>query len=125
MSTAINEEDVVLEMEPPVYKRRYFMLFLFSLSSMTTAAGWICFAPIFDLIQSYGQSPFTVNYLSISYMILFLPAQYPCSLLMNKYGLRVGLTVGIILTVVGAWLRCLINSSFSYAIAGQTLMALA
>lgn len=42
-------------------------------------------------------------------MILFLPAQYPASLIMNKFGLRFGLTLGIVLTTVGAWLRCLIN----------------
>jgi hypothetical protein len=51
-TTAINEDDITVEMkeEPRVYKRRYLMLALFSMSTMTTAAGWICFAPIFDLL---------------------------------------------------------------------------
>ena len=59
-----------------------------------------------------------VNYLSMSFMMLFLPMNFPSVLALDKYGLRVGVLIGIFGTTAGLWLRCLIQQSFWFVIAG-------
>ena len=50
-----------------------------------------------------------------------LPSVYA----LDKYGLRTGVFLGIILTTLGLWVRCLINQSFLTVIVGQTICAIA
>ena len=86
------------------------MLALFSSSTMINACAWICFAPIFSLIQEvYGVSLFTVNYLSWIFMIMMVPVYIPSVIAIDKYGLRTSLLIGIIGTAIGCWVRSLIE----------------
>ena len=62
--------------------------------------------------------------MTLSYLLLFAFANFPSVYMLDKFGLRNGVIVGILLTAVGLWIRCLINTSFLYCIIGQTLMAL-
>lgn len=104
---------------------KWYMLFLFSMCTMISACGWICFAPIFNLVQDlYDVNLLTVNYMSLSYCFFFLPMNFPSTYVLDKYGLRIGLLWGITLTAIGLWIRCLVNYSFWFAIAGQTVMAI-
>ena len=50
---------------------------------------------------------------------------FPSVLALDKYGLRVGVLIGIFGTTAGLWLRCLIQQSFWFVIAGQTVVAFA
>ena len=50
----------------------------------------------------------TVNYLSMSFMMFFLPMNFPSVIALDKYGLRVGVLIGIVGTTAGLWIRCLI-----------------
>ena len=59
------------------------------------------------------------------YMIAFLPVNFPSVAALDKWGLRSGLVIGISLTTLGLWLRCLINVHFAFVIAGQTVLAIA
>ena len=105
---------------------RFCILFLFSLATMMNAVAWICFAPIFSLLQeAYGTRLIAINYLSSSYMIMFAPLNFPSVFVLDKYGLRVGVCLGIILTSFGMWLRCLINQNFYAVLVGQTVCAIA
>jgi len=58
-------------------------------------------------------------------MIFFAPLNFPSVKALDKYGLRVGLIVGSCGTAIGLWVTCLINKSFIYVLAGQTICALA
>lgn len=99
--------------------KRWYMLILFSLCQVTIGCAWICFAPLFDLlVDIYHVDLFTINWLSISYCIIFLPMNFPSTYVLDRYGLRAGLTIGMVGTCVGLWLRILINDSFWYAVAG-------
>lgn len=92
---------------------------------MISAIGWICFAPIFNMIQYvYDVNLLTVNYMSLSFAFFFLPMNFPSTYVLDRYGLRVGVMWGITLTVLGLWLRCLVNQSFWWVVAGQTVMAI-
>jgi len=104
--------------------KRWYMLGIFAFCNITIGCAFICFSPLFSLvIDIYGVSLFTVNWMTISYCIIYLPMNFPSTYILDKYGLRVGLTIGMLGTTVGLWIRCLINHSFWFAVAGQTLMA--
>lgn len=57
-------------------------------------------------------------------MLFYLPMNFPCVYVVEKYGLRWGVIGGIVSTAVGLWIRCLINYSFIFALIGQTVIAL-
>ncbi len=63
--------------------------------------------------------------MSYSYMIMFVPVNFPSVAALDKWGLRFGVSFGIILTTLGLWLRCMINIDFWFAIIGQTILAIA
>jgi hypothetical protein len=58
-------------------------------------------------------------------MIMFAPLNFPSVFALDKYGLRTGVCLGIILTTFGLWLRCLINQGFWIVMVGQTVCAIA
>jgi MFS family permease len=91
---------------------------------MVNAAGWICFAPIFYLCEKiYGIELFAINYMSMIYMVMFLPMYWPVVLVTDKYGLRTTLLIGICGTAFGCVLRVLVNIGFYWAMIGQFFMA--
>lgn len=97
----------------------YYMLFLFCMCGIVNQIGWIAFAPLSSVLQStYGVSIYTINYLSQSFMIMYLPINQPAVLALDKQGLKFGTCIGILLTTLGLWLKCLINQSFTYVVIG-------
>ena len=46
-------------------------------------------------------SLFTINYLGYVFMVVFLPATILAVIGIERFGLRVGLTIGITLTTIG------------------------
>ena len=59
-----------------------------------------------------------MNMMSYSFMVLFLPMNFPCVYIIEVYGLRMGVILGIVTTAIGMWTRTLINVSFTYALIG-------
>ena len=49
---------------------------------------------------------------------------FPSVIVLDKWGLRIGVIIGMFLTTLGLWLRSLVGVSFVYAIIGQTIMAI-
>ena len=69
-------------------------------------------------------SPLIVNMMSYSFMVLYLPANFPCVYVIEKWGLRWGIILGIASTCLGLWIRTLLNTSFNWALIGNIIMAL-
>ena len=63
--------------------------------------------------------------MALSYFLFFFPFNFPSVVATEKYGLRVGVLLGIGLTTLGQILKCFINFSFAFVIIGQTLAAIA
>ena len=93
---------------------------------MINAVGWISVAPVYalvmdvsfvnlplnlvyDLLQLYGVSPLIVNTMSYSFMALYLPMNFPCVYVIEKWGLRWGIIGGIASTALGLWIRTFLN----------------
>ena len=80
--------------------------------------------PNVPLFQVYGVSSLVVNCMSYSFMALYLPMNFPCVYVIEKYGLRWAIVGGIVTTTVGLWMRTLLNVNFMFLAAGQIIMAL-
>jgi hypothetical protein len=59
-----------------------------------------------------------------SYLILYVPMNFPSVTVLDKWGLHIGVGIGIGMTTLGLWIRCLTNFSFAFSVIGQTIMAL-
>ena len=56
-------------------------------------------------------------------MVMYLPVNQPSVLALDKKGLKFGTCIGILLTTLGLWLKCLVNQGFVYVVVGQTIIA--
>ena len=82
-------------------------------------------SPLFSLCEDlYGIKPLMVDLCSYSYMALYLFLNFPGVWFVDKFGLRWGVLVGIVLTTIGCWVRCAINTSFTWVLIGQVIMAM-
>jgi hypothetical protein len=67
---------------------------------------WITFAPLSgSLMERYNVGAFEINFLSIIYMILYIPFVMPAAWLTDSVGLKWGMFAGSVLNALGAWVR--------------------
>lgn len=68
-----------------LYPRRWFILTLLVLYSMSNAMQWIQYSIISDVITKYyGVSSFLVDWTSMIYMVTYIPSIFVGSWLLNK-----------------------------------------
>ena len=63
-------------------------------------------------------SIYVINYLSQSFMIAYVPMNQPAVIALDRKGLKFGVVIGIVMTTVGLWMKCLVNQSFVWVIIG-------
>ena len=81
---------------------------------------WITFAPITsDSAQYYHVSDIQIGILSMSFMIVFIVMSFPASWLIDKYGIRVGVGTGAVLTGVFGLLRGLVKDDYTLLLTAQ------
>jgi fucose permease len=68
--------------------------------------------------NAYEISPTEVNTISLVYMGVYLIINFPSNFIIDKYGCRVGVILGTVLTFVGMWIKCFVNKSFSISVVG-------
>ncbi|XP_066272055.1 heme transporter FLVCR1-like [Branchiostoma lanceolatum] len=89
-----------------LYKRRWFMLLLFSSYSLSNAFQWIHYSVISNIIvRYYSVSILAVDWLSMVYMLAYIPLIFPATWTLDRYGLRVVGLLGSSLNCIGAWLK--------------------
>ncbi|XP_057289612.1 feline leukemia virus subgroup C receptor-related protein 2-like [Hydractinia symbiolongicarpus] len=110
-----------------LYKRRWIVLAVFSLISMTNEVIWISLSSITSIVKAYyNVSYVAVNMLSMIYMIFYVFVIVSAYLL-DKQGLKFTIVIGGALNGIGSCLR-LIGASrdgFVYAFLGNASAALA
>ena len=62
--------------------------------------------------NGYGYGDTAISALGIIYMIMFLILNYPSSLIINKFGLRLAVIIGMSFTILGMLVKLLVNQSF-------------
>ena len=82
-------------------------------------------APISTAVKNaYDVDLAQINIESLIYMIAYVPVNFPANYVIDYYGLRLGVTVGIVLTALGGWLKSFVNSGFYWIYVGQTFCAI-
>ncbi|XP_040916556.1 feline leukemia virus subgroup C receptor-related protein 2 isoform X4 [Toxotes jaculatrix] len=89
-----------------LYKRRWLIVFLFSSYSLSNAYQWIQYGIISNIIMKfYSVEAFAVDWLSMIYMLTYIPFIFPVTWLLDKKGLRVTALVANALNCAGTWIK--------------------
>lgn len=89
-----------------VSRRRWVVVLLFSFYSMCNAFQWIQYGSINNIFMKfYGVSAFAIDWLSMCYMLTYIPLLLPVAWLLEKFGLRTIALTGSALNCLGAWVK--------------------
>lgn len=121
---------------PQVFRRRWIMVFLFAGFSASNAYQWIHLNIIFNVIHRYYneslpgdeyQQHLAIHWLSMVYMLAYIPLILPATWLLDRKGLRVVGILATLLNALGALIKCaaIDPSRFPVLMLGQTVCALA
>jgi FLVCR family feline leukemia virus subgroup C receptor-related protein len=99
---------------------------LYFIANGISAAMSTTFSPISNSLQTYySASENTIFYLNSVYMIYFLIVNFFANYSIDKYGVKNSVNLCLVLTLVGAWLRIMIQKKLVILLLGQTIMACA
>ena len=118
-------ETNVEEQSYETYSYRWVILGLFMLNAIMTQINWITFAPIAtELEGDLHTTEAFILLLTASYMIAYVPVNFPATWALDKYGLKWGTGFGVILTGVFSMVRWLGRSNLTLLMIGQIMMAI-
>lgn len=134
-----SEEDDDQPITIRVYKIRWFILICICFAQISNSINWICYSPIADFTgQFYSVDYQSVNFLSLSYLIITIPAGFFSFWLADNFGVRSSINMGTWLNLIGSLIRALssIDSAdgeplirqdlkYGFLLAGQCTCALA
>ncbi|XP_004424954.1 PREDICTED: feline leukemia virus subgroup C receptor-related protein 1 [Ceratotherium simum simum] len=87
--------------------RRFVVLLIFSLYSLVNAFQWIQYSIISNIFEGfYSVSSLHIDWLSMVYMLAYVPLIFPATWLLDTRGLRVTALLGSGLNCLGAWVKC-------------------
>lgn len=87
-------------------RRRWVMLIVFSTFSMSNACQWVQYSIISNIIAKfYGVEAIAVDWLSMIYMVSYIPLFPLATWLLEKRGLRVAMLLANMLNCAGAWIK--------------------
>ncbi|TMS21018.1 Feline leukemia virus subgroup C receptor-related protein 2 [Larimichthys crocea] len=89
-----------------LYKKRWVIVFLFCSYSLSNAYQWIQFGIISNIMMKfYTVDALAIDWLSIIYMITYIPFIFPVTWLLDKKGLRVMALLANALNCAGTWIK--------------------
>ncbi|NXN98583.1 FLVC2 protein, partial [Rhinopomastus cyanomelas] len=109
-------------------RRRWVVVLLFSSYSLCNAFQWIQYGSINNVfMRFYGVSSFAIDWLSMSYMVAYIPLLFPAAWLLDVRGLRLVALVGSALNALGAWVKLgsLKPHLFPVTVLGQVICSVA
>lgn len=107
-----------------VYSYRWVILLLFVFVGMMTSVIWVTFSARISVFANYYTvSENWIKILGFSYMIMYIPVNFPACYLIDKYGLKWGVGIGVILTGVFGFLRGIFAENFIIVTISQFMCA--
>ena len=105
------------ELECKVTPRRWLVLAVFSLYLMSNQFQWISYSTITDKVAAFYVVPTTtVDWLSMIFMIVYIPLIFPATWLLDKKGLRLTAILGSGINFLGAAIKCFSPYSNRFAV---------
>lgn len=85
---------------------------------------WITYAPVTSEASSFYQvDTLSIGLLSMSFMIVYILVSVPASWIIDRFGIRIGVGTGAILTGIFGFVRGLSGNSYSLALFAQVMIA--
>nr|XP_020472946.1 feline leukemia virus subgroup C receptor-related protein 2-like [Monopterus albus] len=89
-----------------LYKRRWIIVLLFSSYSLCNSFQWIQYGIINNIFMKfYNVNAFTIDWMSMIYMLTYIPFIFPVTWLLDKKGLRIVALVATGLNCAGTWIK--------------------
>ncbi|WP_373897584.1 MFS transporter [Haloimpatiens sp. FM7315] len=109
-----------------VYRYRFVVLLVFAFINFVIQMQWLTFAPIAEAAQKfYNVSSLKIDFLSLIFMIVFILACVPASYVIDTYGIRIGVGIGAVFTLVFALMKGLGGDSYEVVCVAQCGLAFA
>ncbi|XP_007481426.1 feline leukemia virus subgroup C receptor-related protein 1 [Monodelphis domestica] len=108
--------------------RRFVVLLIFCLYSLVNAFQWIQYGIISNVFQDfYGVTSLHIDWLSMVYMLFYIPLIFPATWLLDTRGLRLTALLGSGFNALGAWIKCASVAKDRYWVTmlGQCLCSIA
>ncbi|KAM6274238.1 choline/ethanolamine transporter FLVCR2 isoform 1-T1 [Porphyrio hochstetteri] len=121
-------EAAAAKAEVRLSRRRWAIVLLFSSYSLCNAFQWIQYSSISNVfMRFYDVRAFAIDWLSMCYMLTYIPLLFPVAWLLDKRGLRFIALAGSALNALGAWVKLgsLKPYLFPVTILGQVICSLA
>lgn len=89
-----------------LYRRRWIVVLLFSAYSLCNSYQWIQYGIINNIFMKfYNVDAFTIDWMSMIYMLTYIPFIFPVTWLLDKKGLRVIAVVATAFNCAGTWIK--------------------
>jgi len=114
-----------------VYGYRWVMLIALMLLNIVSEIHWLTHAPVARAAAVYykGQfnpeSFFNIDFLAMSYMLIYLIMSFPASYIIDTFGIKTGLRLGAVLTGIFALMKAFYADDFQMVIIAQIGLAFA
>ncbi len=97
-----------------IYPYRWIVLAVFMLVNVTIQILWISYAPITGpAAKFYGVDDLQIGFLSMSFMIAFIPLSIPVSWVIDTYGFRLAVSIGSIMMGVFGIMRGMAGTNYT------------
>ncbi len=107
-----------------IYGYRWIVLAVFSIINAVIQMQWLTFAPVArEARQFYQVSALQIDLLSMIFMGVFLIACIPASFIIDKYGIRIGVGIGAVLTGLFGLLKGVFAANYTFVIVAQIGLA--
>ncbi|XP_030578104.1 choline/ethanolamine transporter flvcr2b isoform X3 [Archocentrus centrarchus] len=89
-----------------LYHRRWLIVLLFASYSLSNSYQWIQYSIISNIFMKfYNIDTFTIDWMSMIFMLTYIPLVFPVTWLLDKKGLRVIALVATALNCAGTWIK--------------------
>ena len=115
---------VMEKSEFKIYGYRWVMLVVYMFIVAMNQLLWITFAPITsEAVQYYQVSELWIGILSMSFMVVFIAISIPASWIIDKYGIRISVGIGALLTGIFGLTRAFASTNFDLLLISQVGIA--
>lgn len=109
-----------------VYPYRWAVLFVFALLNIVLQMHWVAFAPITrEAAAFYHVEEGSIAFLSMLYLLIYLPVGLPASYIIDTLGLRVGIGAGAVLMGGAAVLKAVAPENYTAIVVAQVGLSIA
>lgn len=100
-----------------IYGYRWVVLMAFMFVIAINQLLWITFAPITSSATAfYGVSDLSIGLLSMCFMIVYIVVSIPASWVIDKYGIKIAVGIGVTLTGIFGLLRGVFAADYTFVL---------